>query len=107
MKKIIKNRYPSNLWNIFGVQISDGDNWPSDNEKAVALMNNFILPTSQYFAYVEVSNTDFNWGGDSDLKPHYEILKEKFRNLEIATISDVTEIYPVFRSLFEKRDSKT
>ena len=103
MKEIISDRYPVNQWNIFGVQISDGDNWGHDNIEACDIMRKYLLPQSQYFAYVEVDQ--WRGGGESDLWPYYEALKGEFKNMEMAMINDVTEIYPVFRSLFEKRDS--
>jgi len=104
MKEIIADRYPTNQWNIFGVQISDGDNWGHDNIVSCDIMKKSLLPQSQYFAYIEVDQ--YRNGGESDLWPHYSNLKSEFKNLEMAIIRDVTEIYPIFRSLFEKRDSK-
>jgi len=101
MRDIIKERYPLNLWNIFGCQISDGDNWITDNREVMDVMKNDILPKCQYFAYVEVDQ--YRHGNESDLWPHYETLKSMFKNLEVSIIHDVTEIYPVFRSLFEKK----
>lgn len=101
MKEIIAARYPTNQWNIFGCQISDGDNWMSDNIEACDIMKQYILPQSQYFAYVEVDA--YRHGGESDLWPHYEAMKGQHPNLEMAMVHDVTEIYPIFRSLFEKR----
>jgi uncharacterized sporulation protein YeaH/YhbH (DUF444 family) len=101
MHEIIKERYPTNQWNIFGCQISDGDNWPEDNLEATETMRNYLLPLSQFFAYVEV---DRHGGSDSDLWPHYAGLQDNFKNFVMSIVSDVTEIYPIFRGLFEKRD---
>ncbi len=101
MKDVIAARYPLNQWNIFGCQISDGDNWGTDNIQACDLLRKYILPQSQYFAYVEVDQ--YRNGGESDLWPHYEKMKGEFKNLEMSMVQDVTEIYPIFRSLFEKR----
>jgi len=103
MKDIIAKRYPTHQWNIFGCQISDGDNWPSDNIEVCDIMRNYILPQSQYFAYVEVDQHRKH--GSSDLWPSYEKLKSECKNLEMAQIRDVTEIYPIFRSLFEKKET--
>jgi len=104
MKEIIAERYPTNQWNIFGCQISDGDNWGRDNIEACDIMRKYLLPQSQYFAYVEVDQ--WRNGEESDLWPHYEALKGEFKNLEMANVRDVTEIYPIFRSLFEKREAQ-
>jgi uncharacterized sporulation protein YeaH/YhbH (DUF444 family) len=104
MKEIIADRYPVNQWNIFGCQISDGDNWGSDNIEACDIMKKYLLPQCQYFAYVEVDQ--YREGGESDLWPYYEALKGEHKNLELATVRDITEIYPIFRSLFEKRETQ-
>lgn len=100
MSKIIKDRYPPSQWNIFGCQISDGDNWPDDNPAAIKELDDVILPVSRYFAYVEI---DKHGGKDSDLWGDYELLKQDNQNLEMTVITNPTDIYPVFRSLFEKR----
>ena len=100
MKEIIDARYPINQWNIFGCQTSDGDNWGSDNAATIQAMTNLILPACQYFAYVEI---DRDGGRNSDLWPHYEKLKESFGNFELSVIDDVTNIYPIFRKLFEPK----
>ena len=103
MHEIIIDRYPVNQWNIFGCQISDGDNWYEDNLTATDLLRDKILPLSQYFAYVEVDQR--RQPGDSDLWQPYEAVKAGSKKMEMSMINDVTEIYPVFRKLFEKRES--
>ncbi len=106
MKEIIANRYPTNQWNIFGCQISDGDNWLNDNIEACDIMKQYILPQSQFFAYVEVDA--YRNGDESDLWPYYEAMKGQHKNLEMSIIHNVTEIYPIFRGLFERRgENKT
>lgn len=100
MKKIIDERYNPNQWNIFGCQISDGDNWPEDTPKSIDILSNQLLPISRYFAYVEI---DQHGGKDSDLWPEYDELKQTKHNMEMTVITSPTDIYPVFRSLFEKR----
>lgn len=105
MKDIIDARYPVAHWNIFGCQISDGDNWPEDNASAIKILDEQLLPISRYFAYIEIlrrGNRDDSVSSDS-LRGQYELLKPDRQNLEIATISGAEDIYPVFRSLFEKR----
>lgn len=101
MQDIIAERYPTNQWNIFGCQISDGDNWSSDTPTAVDIMRQSLLPQSQYFAYIEVDQYDRR--NLTDLWPHYKTLSTDFDNMEMAVIHDVSEIYPVFRSLFETK----
>jgi len=101
MSDIIKERYPINQWNIFGCQISDGDNWGQDNLEVIDIMKSSILPKSQFFAYVEVDRHQHE--GESDLWPYYEKLRSSFGHFEMSMINDVSDIYPIFRSLFEKK----
>jgi len=101
MKEIVDARYPPTEWNIFACQASDGDNWGEDNHHAVDLLTQKILPISQYYAYVEI---DRRGGKDSDIWAPYEQVKAMTNNFEMAVVSDVSEIYPVFRGLFEKRE---
>jgi len=104
MDDIIVDRYPVNQWNIFGCQISDGDNWGSDNPTAVKIMSSSLLPKTQYFAYIEVDQ--YKSDRPSDLWEPYSGLKEQFPNMEMELINDVADIYPIFRNLFEKRGLK-
>ncbi len=99
MKDIISKRYPSNLWNIYGAQASDGDNWSNDSVQCSELLDSALLPLIQYFAYIEITG-----GAPQNLWEEYEKLitqhSEKFAIQRIATVAD---IYPVFRELFKKR----
>ena len=101
MKEIVDRRYPPTEWNIFACQASDGDNWGEDNQHAVDLLTQKILPICQYYAYVEI---DRGGGKNSDIWAPYEQVKAMTNNFEMAVVSDVSEIYPVFRGLFEKRE---
>ncbi len=69
-------------------------------------MSQSILPVSQYFAYVEVKQNailEADAGTGSDLWPVFSPLAETHKNFVMSLIGDVTNIYPVFRKLFEKR----
>lgn len=98
---IIDQRYPLNQWNIFMCQASDGDNFKADNSKVVESMTNKLLPKMQYCAYVEINKQP---NRKSDLWPDYENMKSSHSNLEIAKISDVSEVFSVLRGLFKKRE---
>lgn len=102
MKEIIDKRYNPVQWNIYACQASDGDNWPEDSVRSVELINS-MLPIMQYYAYVEI---DRRGGKDSDLWPFYEKIDSSKSNFAMNVISDPKEIYPVFRKLFERKESK-
>ncbi|MBS0317743.1 MAG: YeaH/YhbH family protein, partial [Proteobacteria bacterium] len=96
MYEIIRERYPSNQWNIYGAQASDGDNWHQDSAKCRELLNDKLLPLARYFAYVQVAEEDQN------LWQEYTAVRETHPNFAMQKIASASEIYPVFRELFKK-----
>jgi len=99
MDDIINQRYPVDSWNIYACQASDGDNWPGDTESAKDLLERKILRKVQYYAYVEI---DQQTGRDSDLWDTYDEIRNSNGNFDMTVINDATDIYPVFRRVFEK-----
>src|SRR5205823_13254269 len=68
--EIARARYPTDRWNIYGAQASDGDNYGADSSRCVSLLGGEVLPLCQYFVYVEVGDgmdgslTGLSRGGD-------------------------------------------
>jgi uncharacterized sporulation protein YeaH/YhbH (DUF444 family) len=93
---VIRARYNSSEWNIYGAQASDGDNWQQDSSKCRELLDSKLLPLCRYFAYVQVADEDQNLWEEytrvRDANPHFAMQK-------IVTPS---QIFPVFRDLFKK-----
>jgi uncharacterized sporulation protein YeaH/YhbH (DUF444 family) len=101
MNDIIKQRYPAADWNIYAAQASDGDNWNDDSPLCLKVLREDILPQIQYFAYIEITKLEHQ-----SLWHEYESLSPEFPdNFAIQNISDESEIYPVFRELFTRKDS--
>ena len=96
MHEVIRTRYNSSEWNIYGAQASDGDNWQQDSSKCRELLDSKLLPLCRYFAYVQVADEDQNLWEEytrvRDANPHFAMQK-------IVTAS---QIFPVFRELFKK-----
>ncbi len=97
MEEIIRARYPSDQWNIYGAQASDGDNWHHDSGRCRELLEQKILPLCRYYAYVQVAEPEQNlWEEYSRLAeasgPHFAMRK----------VTEAGQIYPVFRDLFKK-----
>jgi len=101
--RIQRERYPAESWNIYAAQVSDGDNYGSDTARAVAMLENDILPLVQYFAYIEVSATGSVMSGETDLWRGYEPLSQRAPRLALRKVSERRDIFPVFRDLFAKR----
>lgn len=98
MSEIIKERYPPEKWNIYGAQASDGDNWQNDQVKCNEIMTQQILPTVQYFTYIEIGEQD-----PQELWKLYEQLKSSFgERFAMSKVRNNSEIFPVFRELFKK-----
>ena len=98
MHEIIVERYPTNDWNIYAAQASDGDNWGDDSPRCRALLTEKILPLLQYFAYVEIMPDEHQ-----RLWHEYQKVREAFANFAVRRIDGLTDIYPVFRKLFQKK----
>jgi len=101
MHEIIEERYPANQWNIYGAQASDGDNWQGDIEKCHTVMSQQLLPLVQYFTYIEIGGREVQ-----SLWRLYENLQRDFNeSFAISQVSDNNEIYPVFRKLFQRKET--
>jgi len=53
-KEIIEKRYHPSVWNIYTFYSGDGENWPSDNDKALKLLLE-IKEISQATCYAEIN----------------------------------------------------
>ncbi len=99
MHSIIRARYPSALWNIYGAQASDGDNWNDDSPRCRELLEESLMPLCQFFAYIEITD-----GLPQNLWDEYEKVQATHAgHFAMQRIGNVTEIYPVFRELFKRR----
>lgn len=96
LDQIIQARYPSNEWNIYVAQASDGDNWHHDSSRCSEILAQKILPLVRYFAYVQVAQTEQN------LWDEYLALSETHKHFAMRKVLDASQIYPVFRELFKK-----
>lgn len=101
MQEIVAERFPSNEWNIYAAQASDGDNWTDDSPNCSQILHQNLLPIVRYFVYIEITEREHQslwreYRKLSDIHPHFVI--KHIRQLE--------DIYPVFRELFEKSASK-
>lgn len=104
MKDIIKERYSNGKWNIYGCQASDGDIWEGEDDIQCAALMQDILPLCQYFSYIEVNTWRDNDNIDSGLCTIYKVLSKQHHNFVNRKISQVNEIWPVFRKLFKKKE---
>lgn len=101
MSEIVRARYSSAEWNIYGAQASDGDNWHHDSGRCRELLENQILPLVRYYAYVQVAEAEQN------LWDEYQRLASSHKHFAMRKVASAEEIYPVFRELFRKEGTTT
>ncbi len=112
MLAIQKDRYPASDWNTYVAQASDGDNFSSDTARCVELLEDAVLPSCQFYAYIEIlteaetTRLASSGHGGKELWRGYASVKAKWGNFSARHVTSRAEIYPVFRELFAKRNSK-
>ena len=98
MRDIATERYPSNSWNVYVAQASDGENWARDSERCRSIIAAEIMPMVRYFAYAEIRPN-----AHQSLWQTYTELEVRFPNFAMQTIETLADIYPVFRRFLVKR----
>ncbi|ESZ39956.1 YeaH/YhbH family protein [Mesorhizobium sp. L2C066B000] len=108
MHRIIGQRYPASEWNIYAAQASDGDNFTTDSERCIELMNGKLMCLCQYFAYVEIidereSHIFGATENGTSLWRAYSTIELKWPNFQMSRIAAPADIYPVFHRLFARQ----
>jgi len=110
MIKIAKDRYSNADWNIYVAQASDGYTQSGDAQYCVDLLNNKIMPICQYYAYIEILDVremevfaDEESG--AELWRAYRKVFGDWQNFAMTRIAKPSDIFPVFRKLFERKGS--
>ncbi|HEV7326327.1 MAG TPA: DUF444 family protein, partial [Bosea sp. (in: a-proteobacteria)] len=90
---------------------SDGDNFASDSERCLHMLDGEIMRLCQYFAYVEIiDERESEIFGSTDngtsLWRAYLAVKEKWPNFDVTRIAKAADIYPVFRQLFTRQPAR-
>lgn len=96
MREVIAARYPSDQWNVYAAQASDGDAFGADPERSRGFLEDQLLPLVRYYAYIEVCETPTS--RTSTLASTYQRIESP--HFAMATVNDHRDIYPVFRTLF-------
>ncbi|GAB1261228.1 YeaH/YhbH family protein [Aurantivibrio plasticivorans] len=100
-KEVLEQRFPTNEWNVYIAQASDGDNWNDDSSICYDLLVNDIMPKVQYYSYIEITPRDHQ-----ALWEEYEGVHAAYpETFAMQHIVDIGDIYPVFRELFQKKTS--
>ena len=108
--EIVENRYHPSLWNIYAFHCSDGDNFYSDNEKAVEAAT-ALCKVCNLFGYGEIKPSGSAYYSGSMLDVFSQIKEENF---QMVVIEKKEDLWTGFRSfltkdklhLFDKNSSK-
>lgn len=98
--KVIRERYNPQLWNVYPIHFSDGDNWgEKDNNLCVELVHK-LMKMSNLFGYGEIQE-----GGYRSLST----LMSAFQNIQDehfigVTITDRKDVYPALKRFFARRE---
>jgi uncharacterized protein len=96
--EIIKQRYSPEDYNIYPFHFSDGDNYPSDNERCIQLVNQ-LLEMCNIFGYGEIVGQYHN---SSSLMTTFK----RINNLKLTSvmIKDKSGVYDALRAFFTKKE---
>ena len=109
MQGIQKDRYPTDQWNLYVAQASDGYTQGGDAQRCVQLLSEEVLPILQYYAYIEIlDEREMDVFSDPDAgaelwRAYRSIADPRFAQTRIAHPRD---IFPVFRELFAKEGAR-
>lgn len=95
-ENIIQERYNPSSWNLYTFHCSDGDNWSSDNEKALQKMEN-LIKLSQLAGYIQIKPAQESIWGDEMAEVFEPLVSEKFK---VCKIRDKHDVWPEFAKLF-------
>ena len=102
MVKEVRAHYSPADWNIYAAQASDGDNFHEDMQQCLQLLDNEILPISQYFAYIETAHGErYSDTLQTPVWAGYSEIGERAPNFARRRVTSPEEIYPVFQDLFK------
>jgi hypothetical protein len=107
MLEIQKARYSASEWNIYVAQASDGYTQSGDAKRCVEMLDEDVMPISQYYAYIEIlDERELEVFSDKDsgaeLWRAYRTFAPRWKTFAQTRIAKPSDIFPVFRELFAK-----
>ncbi|RIL00830.1 MAG: sporulation protein YhbH [Proteobacteria bacterium] len=98
---IMEDRYHPSLWNIYAFHCSDGDNFYSDNERAVQAAEE-LCKVCNLFGYGEIKPSGSAYYSGSMLEVFSQI---KSDNFQMVVIEKKEDLWPAFKSFLTKDKS--
>lgn len=100
--EIIEDRYHPSLWNIYSFHCSDGDNFYSDNDKAVEAAVK-LCQVSNIFGYGEIKPSGSSYYSGSMLEVFKDIREDNFQTVLIEKKED---LWPGFKSFLNAENQQ-
>lgn len=103
----IMAEYPPEAWDVYPFHFSDGGNWKYDNDKAIFLLRNQILPKSNQFCYGQCFSEE-----SSDESLFLDQIVDEFflrqgtliiPKLRLARINSIRDHIPVLRTFLNEK----
>jgi len=99
---LINANYPPADWNIYPFHFSDGDNWHTDNEICLHLVQQ-LLRRSNQLGYGEIRQNQGYYSGSTLMSAFGKLSDPKFQSVIIKSKGDV---YPALRTFFAQEESQ-
>ena len=98
---IVNQRYPKEMWNIYCIYASDGDNWNEDNEKAIRAVKN-LCDISNMVGYAELLPSTYST--TMYYRFNKEISNDKFIPAVVKEKKDLWDVIKIMLSSEMKED---
>ena len=59
-EQLLQTQYSPNDWNIYLFQFSDGDNFASDNDRSLEIIQHALLPAANLYCYGQVDQRHYS-----------------------------------------------
>lgn len=94
--KLVKEKYPPEMWNIYPIYASDGDNWSEDNERAMASVKE-ICEISNMFGYAELLPSTYS------TTMYYKFNKEiAYKNFASVIVKEKKDLWDALKIMLSK-----
>ncbi|MBX7310439.1 sporulation protein YhbH [Clostridium chauvoei] len=93
---LIKEKYSPDMWNIYPIYASDGDNWSEDNERAIKSVKE-LCEVSNMFGYAELLPSTYS------TTMYYRFNKEiQFKNFQAVIVKEKKDLWEALKVMLCK-----
>lgn len=93
---LIKEKYPPEMWNIYPIYASDGDNWSEDNERAMKSVKE-LCEISNMFGYAELLPSTYS------TTMYYRFNKEiSYKNFVSVIVKEKKDLWDALKIMLSK-----